>query len=367
MTKRTGKDIFIQHVERLFADRAPTIYFLDTYIHECSLVYSVITDVVNNLTGKYRTRRTIIDEGSNKILSTDYKYVRSGINGRVDVAGGLGPTPDDIRTAIDDIGGQGGRLTTDRMLLIFSALNEKFSDPSGGYRMVPLIDFDILSGLNDYAKQQRATVEIVPIYRAGHQSTADIRFNPECSVVVQTFDGIAFITLFGTKADEVYMFAYRDSYEPVAVRNAVNPEYVQHVQANGVDHRATIFGITSEFDINPFVAYKPGISSAAYYEIPHFTEKFTILDAAATPFDELLKLAAGVENGLSVICNSQPNPKVDGIAEEAGTAWREGKYASLSDNVQPGFSRNGTFIYKSALLKDLVVVSYNLLLKKENS
>lgn len=366
MTKRTGKDIFIQHVERLFANKAPTIYFLDTYFRECGMVYDVVTDVVNNLTGKYRSRRALIDEETNKVLSMDYQYRRSGIKANGEIVGALGPTPDGIKQAIEEIGGSSG-LTTDRNLLLFSAFNEKFSAPGGGYSMSPLIDFAILSELIEHAKKQRTSVELVPIYRVGHHSTLDARFNPECSVVIQTFNGVEFITLFGSKPDEVYMFAYRGTYEPISISANIDYEYAQKVIEHSENRRMMLFNVYSEFNLNPFTVYMPGISAAAYYAIPQYTEKFTLLDAANTPLDELFKLAANVENGLTVFCNSQPNLKSGDIVEEAGLAWREGKYVSLTDSIQPGFSRSGTFMYKSERLKDLVVVSYNLLLEKEKS
>lgn len=366
MKNRSGRDIFIQHVERIYADRAPSIYFVDTHFRDCGMVYDVIIDVVNNLPGNYRQRIALIDQSSSKDIFGVGRYQWPGVKGNTSFINDIELTPDMVINTIAEMGNKSG-LKTDRNLFVFTAFHEKFSDPRGIHNHYGLIDFDLQEIINANAKKSHQILELVPIYQTSYISTSDPRFNPEYSVIVQTFDGVEFITLFGGKPDEVYMFAYRSTYEPIPISVNINYEYAQKVIEHAENRRMMMFGSYSEYNLNPFTGYMPGISAEAYHAIPQYAEKYTLLDAANTPFDEVLKLAERVDNGLSVFSNSGDNPKTDGIVEEAGAAWREGKYASLSDSVQPGFSRSGTFTYRSALLGGLTVISYNLLLQKEKS
>lgn len=358
MTKRTGSEIFIQHVERLFADKAPAFYFSGYSRYDESLMYRIINDVLKVIQPNYKSRQFHLSTAFRRVIGL------GNLNGDVVKQPNGSVSVEEILNSLSSFG-YGGGLATDRHLLVFSADSPEFLVNHGERGSFDLIDQDVYSQLKDKASKVYVKLDLCPIFQADGRNFQYDQCRTDCSVFIYKARGIDMITLFGTKPDEVYCFAYRDDYEPTSISLQFDYDHLEHYRSCG--SRPMFFYTGNEVDMNPYLAYGPGFSKGVYYSTPQYIEKYTLLDAASTPFDEVLKLAEQVENGLSVFSNSSANPKTDGIVEEAGGAWREGKYASLSDSIQPGFSRSGTFTYRSAILGGLTVISYNLLLEKEKS
>lgn len=369
MKKRTGRETFLQIVGKIFADKAPSFYFVNMSTEYDRYIGGIISDVMNELTGDYRTRIGLISTNIHNNIFGDESWKIKGFRVDLQHVERHGPTAPEVLEAVRQLGSR-NTLPKDRLMVVYSTTNDSFTKSNGqnsGFR-TPLLDYNILDTIDEEVKAAKPRIDQVRINFVSAYDLMETSYASDCSVVVKKVDGIPLITFFGTKDDEVYTFAYRDgTYEPISISNLFQPfdrlEYVKSTEYK----REYFTRSYDEYDINPLLAYSHNISKGCYYSIPTYVEEFTLLDAANTPLDELLKLAANVENGLTVFCNSQTNPKSDDIVEEAGKAWREGKYVSLTDSIQPGFSRSGTFMYKSEKLKDLAVISYNLLLEKEKS
>lgn len=369
MKKRTGRETFLQIVGKVFADKAPSFYFVGMSTEYNQYIGTIISDVMNELTGDYRNRIGLLSNDIHDSIFGDGNWRIKGFRVDLQPVERHGPTAMDVLEAVRQLASR-NTLPKDRLMVVYSTTNDSFTKSNGqtnGFRS-PLLDYNVLSAIDEEVKVSNRQIDQVRINFVSAYDLMESSYVSDCTVVVKKVDGIPFITLFGTKDDEVYTFAYRDStYEPISLSNMFQPfARLEHIKATE-DKRVFFTRSYDEYDINPLLAYSHNISQEWYYSIPTYVEEFTLLDAANTPFDELLKLAANVENGLTVFCNSQTNPKSDDIVEEAGKAWREGKYVSLTDSIQPGFSRSGTFMYKSEKLEDLAVVSYNLLLEKEKS
>ena len=368
MKQRTGREVFLQNVARIYANKAPSFYFIDMSTEYDGCIGEIITDVMNEVTGNYRSIVGLLSTDFYGTIFGNDHWRSKGFRANIQPSDRHGPTPKDIVELIQQMDFR-PTLPKDRQLLVYSTNNDAFRKPagSGGFG-ASIIDYGAFRTVSKAGEDAKANIEQVQISIIPSYNTMEQLFSTDCSVIVSKLGGIPFITVLGSKDDDALVFAYRDgTYEPMSFSQLVQPyERIKCVR-DSVEKRAYAFDRYNEYDINLLAAFRQDISETAYYAFPTYIEEFTLLDAVNTPLDELFKLAAGVENGLTVFCNGQTNPKSDDVVEEAGLAWREGKYVSLNDSIQPGFSRNGTFMYRSEKLKDLVVISYNLLLEKENS
>lgn len=359
MNVRRGFEIYHQLLNRLYADVAPTIYAMNSFSHMNGNMAEHISNAIDVLIKPYRRKYGL----SNHYDSTGVYGALSDERVNFIKTGPGGTTVNDVQERISDAIRAGG-FYGDRDVLTWVA-GESFYEPIR-YSSVSQVftAHSVLAALREQAKSAAWDISLLPIIHITPRDTSDINLVTTNTIVFSSIGSFITVTLFGNNPDEVYSFVDKNGrIEPIPNHAIFDCSELQRARERrfeiitGDDHNAIW--------CNLLAAYAPGYTMAGHNDIPKYQEEYSLVNAAGIPFGEAIRLAIGVEHSIDVVYASSAKHNVADIAKEAIDVWSAGKYITSSDTVQPGLARTGSIVYNSNLLKEVVVLSFNLKLTKE--
>ena len=359
MAKRTGVDIFNQLIGKVFANTSFNIYLLNRHVtmHDIAEYEQELGFIQKAVAPMYRKAFAMGSEEFYGVTASRGKrndFVMIYNDGRElkerDV------TEFFIRLSHDD------GFTTDRDCLMYEAGNEFYQSMTryGSIYSLPILErFDSVKAM---AAGVSWRFDAIPIIRISPHGTVDIDSFTN-SIIITKLNNHGIITIIGSNPEDVYSFVHKaNSYTLEATPNSHYVEYDQIKLPRSGWFRSFDDSLRQILFGNIFATIND-YAEHTHISTPQYEEKYTVYNASQSPFPELLKMAAAAEGGMSIIIGKPDMLDKDVIVEEASKAWESGNYVSLTDNIQPGISRSGIFVYMSKASASVVAISFSLRLE----
>lgn len=359
MAKRTGVDIFNQLVGKVFTNTPISIYLLNHHVSTTDIAeYEYELKFIQKAIAPLYRRAYA--------LGSDAFYGVSTHPGKRDdftliYNEGRELKERDIEEFFNRLRYDDG-FANDRDCLLYEAGSEFYegSNMFGCGYLAP--KFDRFDAVKAMASKLKWIFDTIPIIRISPYSTAEIDSFTN-SIIVTKLDRHGIITIIGSNPEDVYTFVHKaHSYELEATPNSLYVRY-EHTRHGKTNVFRMFDKELAETLFRNILSTIEDYSESTHIAIPQYEEAYTVYNASQSPFPELLKMAAASEGGMSIVIGKPDMLDKDNIVEEASKAWESGNYVSLTDNIQPGISRSGIFVYMSKWCDSVVAISFSLRLE----